>query len=481
MNNRNSLIGLLMAVALASSLFTLWITGSLGDIRFPWQAEKGFASQDVQQEAMDKFWSTYRLIREGYLNEVDEATLLEGAIRGMVESLGDPHSTYLDPEAARQFQSNMDASFEGIGAHVKMENNRIVIESPIKGSPAEKAGLRVNDQILSVDGESLEGLDIHEAVAKIRGPKGTKVVLTIARPGMDETFTVTVVRDEIPLVTVYSQKLGNFGWITIAQFATDTAKEFKEKLEELLQSGIQGLVIDVRGNPGGRLDTVVDIADQILPEGQGIVQVQYRSGEPDKTMAKGDGLPLPIVVLVDEGSASASEILAGALQDAGYPVVGATTYGKGTVQNTFPVSDDGSEVKVTVAKWLTPAGRWIHETGIQPDYEVQKRPYFMALAVDGSKGLRQNMNSLEVKNLQMVLEGVGYPPGRSDGYFDQRTREAVMAFQRQQNLPATGVVDEATAQRLNQVLLERLQDPQNDTQLQAALKLLEKQASQAGK
>lgn len=470
----------MLAVAVASSLLTQWWMAGHGADWWNrvaggnWSDEAG-----LDEEGLNKLVRTYRLIKENYVVPVDDETLLEGAIQGMVESLEDPHSTYMDRDAAAHFQESLESSFEGIGAQVIMQNNRVTILAPIKGSPAEKAGLRVNDQILAVNGESLEGLTLTEAVAKIRGPKGSKAELLIARPGLEETLKITVIRDEIPLETVYAETLGDYGYIQITQFSMNTAKRFKEELRRLEEAGVRGLVIDVRGNPGGLLESVVEIADELLPAKSIIVQVEDKQGNRQATYSSSSrDVALPMVILVDEGSASASEILAAALQEsAGVPVVGMPTFGKGTVQNTMPLRD-GSELKLTVAKWLTPKGNWIHETGVQPDYEVRQPDYFAAVPLNASETLKRDMNGLEVKNLQMVLESVGFAPGRSDGYFDARTEQAVKAFQRLNGLPPTGVVDGETAVKLNEALMARTEDKERDIQLQAALKILEKQVVQ---
>lgn len=473
----------LLAVAVLSSLVTQWWMADDGVgwwNRLGWGDRYGLSesSAALDQDGLNKLVRAYRLIKENYVLPVDDEVLLEGAIQGMVESLDDPHSTYMDEEAAVQFQESLESSFEGIGAQVIMQNNRVTILAPIKGSPAEKAGLRVNDQILSVNGESLEGMTLTEAVAKIRGPKGSKVELLIARPGLDEPLKITVIRDEIPLETVYADRLGDFGYIQITQFSMNTAERFKEELQRLTDAGVKGLVIDVRGNPGGLLESVVAIADELLPAKSVIVQVEDKQGNREATYATSSRrLDLPMVVLVDEGSASASEILAAALQEsAGVPVVGTPTFGKGTVQNTMSLQD-GSELKLTIAKWLTPKGNWIHKTGVQPDHVVRQPDYFAAVPVNPSVPLKRDMNNLDVKNLQMVLESVGFPPGRNDGYFDEKTEQALKAFQRLSGLSPTGIVDGETAVKLNEALLARTEDKEKDIQLQAALKILEKLAA----
>lgn len=476
---RRTVVVLLLVVALASSLVTQIVLAGEGGLLSRLWKSAGLASMagadSLDEAELDKLLRTYRLIKENYVTPVDDQTLLDGAIQGMVESLEDPHSTYMDPHSAEQFQDSLESSFEGIGAQVIMQNNRVTILAPIKGSPAEKAGLRVNDQILAVNGEPLEGLSLTEAVAKIRGPKGSKAELLVARPGLEEPLKITVIRDEIPLETVYAEKIGAYGLIQITQFSLNTAQRFEEELKRLKEQGLKGLVIDVRGNPGGLLESVVEIADTLLPAKSVIVQVEDKRGNREFTYSsKKQAVDMPMVILVDEGSASASEILAAALQESGgVPVVGTPTFGKGTVQNTLSL-EDGSELKLTVAKWLTPKGNWVHEKGVKPDYEVKQPDYFTAVPLNPSTTLKREMNTLEVKNLQMVLKSVGYSPGRDDGYFDQQTENAVKAFQRLSQLPATGVVDAETAVRLNQALMERMQDKERDLQLQMALKLLEK-------
>ncbi|OUM88804.1 MAG: peptidase S41 [Bacillus thermozeamaize] len=476
---RRTVVVLLLVVALASSLVTQIVLAGEGGLLSRLWKSSGLASMagadSLDEAELDKLLRTYRLIKENYVTPVDDQTLLDGAIQGMVESLEDPHSTYMDPHSAEQFQDSLESSFEGIGAQVIMQNNRVTILAPIKGSPAEKAGLRVNDQILAVNGESLEGLSLTEAVAKIRGPKGSKAELLVARPGLEEPLKITVIRDEIPLETVYAEKIGAYGLIQITQFSLNTAQRFEEELKRLKEQGIKGLVIDVRGNPGGLLESVVEIADTLLPAKSVIVQVEDKQGNRELTYSsKRQAVDMPMVILVDEGSASASEILAAALQESGgVPVVGTPTFGKGTVQNTLSL-EDGSELKLTVAKWLTPKGNWVHEKGVKPDYEVKQPDYFTAVPLNPSTTLKREMNTLEVKNLQMVLKSVGYSPGRDDGYFDQQTENAVKAFQRLSKLPPTGVVNAETAVRLNQALMERMQDKERDLQLQTALKLLEK-------
>src|SRR5699024_7991407 len=221
-------------------------------------------------ESMSKVVQAYELINEHSLKDVDDTDLTEGAIQGMLESLDDPYSTYMDVESMERFNEQIESSFEGIGTEVSMVNDIVTVVAPIKDSPAEAAGLRPNDQIIQIDGESLEGLDLNEAVEKIRGEKGSEVVLEIERPGVSDSFEVSIVRDEIPLETVYPDiktiEGKKTGILEITSFSETTADDFAEELAKLEEKGIEGLVIDVRGNPGGLLDSVEDILKHFVPE-----------------------------------------------------------------------------------------------------------------------------------------------------------------------------------------------------------------------
>lgn len=435
----------------------------------------GTADRDVEAE-FDKLEETYELLQKNYLHEVDSAELIDGAIQGMVESLGDPYSEYMDPEAADHFHSSLESSFEGIGAEVTMQDGRVTIVAPIDGSPAEKAGLRPNDQVLRVDGESLEGLTLNESVAKIRGPKGTEVELEILRSGSSTPLKITVTRDEIPLETVSSDMLDhNIGKIRLSNFAEKTAEDFAESLKQLEGQNMQGLIIDLRGNPGGYLAAVEEISNLLVPEGRPILWIEDRDGNKKATKSSLDGKkPYPIVVLIDRGSASASEILAAALKEAGgYTLIGEPSFGKGTVQTTRDF-EDNSNLKYTIAKWLTPDQNWIHEKGVQPDIKVTYPPYYEATPPSAEEEWKRDDNSEQVRGAQLILEGLGYDTGRTDGYFDAETERAVETFQRDHDLKRTGVIDKPTALKLQDQLVELIRNPENDVMLQRAVDELKK-------
>ncbi|MGG3804470.1 S41 family peptidase [Metabacillus fastidiosus] len=425
----------------------------------------------------DKFKQAYDLISTQYVEKVEEDKLLEGAIQGMLSTLEDPYSVYMNKETAEQFSQSLDSSFEGIGAEVGMDEGKVKIISPFKNSPAEKAGLRPNDQIISIDGESIEGLDLHEAVIKIRGKKGTKVVIEVLRPNSKDKISFEVVRDEIPLETVFSSvkeyQNKKIGYIEITSFSEKTAEDFKEQLKTLEKQNIKGLVLDVRGNPGGYLQSVEEILKEFVTKEKPYIQIEERNGEKKRYFSKlNNKKDYPVNVLIDKGSASASEILAGALKEAnGYNVVGVSSFGKGTVQQAVPMGD-GSNIKLTLYKWLTPDGNWIHGKGVKPTIEVSQPAYFQAGPIKADKVLEADMNNEQIKLAQIVLKGIGFEPGREDGYYSEATEMAVKAFQQKQGLQMTGKIDGKTAAKINEVAAENIAEEKNDVQLETAIKSL---------
>ncbi|WP_246942684.1 S41 family peptidase [Bacillus pinisoli] len=482
MNKR--ITALLMAISLiVGSGATYFVLDQFGQpSQTSIQLGKEEASEGVQGEAtsaagLEKVKQAYDLISDNYVEEVDSTELIEGAIQGMISTLKDPYSVYMDKETADQFNQTLESSFEGIGAEVSMMDGKVTIVAPFKDSPAEKAGLKPNDQVIKVDGESIEGLDLYEAVLKIRGEKGTTVKLDILRPGSTEVISIDVIRDEIPLETVYPEMKEfqgkKIGYIEVTSFGEDTAPDFEKAVEDLEDKGMEGLVIDVRGNPGGYLQSVEQMLKMFITKDKPYVQIEQRNGEKERYFSSiTEKKPYPISVLIDEGSASASEILAGAMKEAGgYELVGKKTFGKGTVQQAVPMGD-GSNIKLTYFKWLTSDGNWIHETGIEPTIPVDQPSYFYANPISIEKELTFDMNNEQVKNAQVMLKGLGFEPGREDGYFSKETETAVKAFQQSVGLEQTGVISKETAGKLQQTLVEKVREPENDRQLETALKVL---------
>lgn len=471
---------LVVAAMLVSSLLTLTLTGEwsfagTGPLRSGSYADTAGTGS---KQNIKKIETALQLVQKNYVEDVDTNKLIDGAIDGMMNALEDPFSSYMAPDTAQQFSEQIEGSFTGIGAEVSMENGNVVVVSPIKGSPAEKAGIQPKDILLSVNGESFEGLSLNEAVAKIRGPKGTVAKVKVKRAGVANTLEFEIVRDDIALETVYAEmKDGKIGVITVTEFSLNTADRFKKELENLEKQGMKGLIIDVRNNPGGVLDVVEAMSEQFVPAGKAIVQIEDKYKRRQQSVSKGSGKSYPVAVLTNKGSASASEILAGALQEsAGAKLVGETTYGKGTVQSSYSQEmGDGSMLKITIAKWLTPNGEWIHKKGIKPDVEVSQPDYFMVAPINKEKTYKYDMLGEDIKSAQTMLDGLGYNPGRKDGYFDKNTEKALKKFQTDQKLTANGVLDEKTAGALEASIIQQIRDPKNDLQLNRALEIMRKE------
>ena len=434
------------------------------------------ASEGLRQDELDKLNKTLQLIGERYMLPANRQDLIDGAIQGMIESLGDPYSVYLSREEAAQLTDASQGTFIGIGADLKKENDLIVVEAIFRGSPAERAGLQPRDALLMVNGDSLQGLTLSDAAAKIRGPKGTKAKLKVLRPGVKEPIELELVRDRIPLETVKGDLgPGGIGHLTISQFSQNTPQQVADELRAMEAEGLRALIIDVRNNPGGMTDAVQKTAEQFLAEGKVIVQYEYGDGRRVQEVAGSDagasGKPYPILVLINKASASSAEILAGALQQsAGATLVGESSFGKGTVQISYPDElGDGSLVKLTVYKWLLPDGAWVQNEGLTPDVPARQDEYWLAYKLPRDRVLKRDDTGEEVKNLQMILEGVGFAADRKDGYFSEGTEQALKAYQERQKIPATGQVDAATADLLEESLYERLSDPARDEQLQTAI------------
>jgi carboxyl-terminal processing protease len=433
-----------------------------------------FNGKGSVDDKLHKVEVAYDLISEKFFQDVNKGELVEGAIQGMLKTLNDPYSVYMNAETASQFNDALDSSFEGIGAEVTMMDGKLIIVAPFKNSPAEVAGLKPNDRIVKIDGSSIDGLDLYEATLKIRGKKGTKVKLEVLREGVSEPIEVSVKRDDIPVETVHSdvKKVNGTttGYIEITTFSENTAVDFKKQLTELEKKKVEGLVIDVRGNPGGLLSSVEQILQEFVTAKKPYIQIQERSGEVMKSFSNNkEKKAYPVVVLIDEGSASASEILAGALKETeGYPLIGTKSFGKGTVQQAVPMGD-GSNIKLTMYKWLTPNGNWIHKKGIRPDIPVKQPAYYYAHPLQIEKPLKPEMNNEQVKNAQEMLKGLGFMLDRTDGYYSKKTEQAVKEFQIQQGLDVNGVIDGKTAEHLQAEIYQQVQNEKNDLQLQAAI------------
>ena len=324
--------------------------------------EQGFSN-------LMRFITAYRFIETKYVNDTDDVKLIDGAIDGMVKSLNDPHSNYLSPKMYKTLMEQTEGSFAGIGVVMGMDNEqKIHIVGIMENSPGQKAGLQEGDEILAVDGVPVTQMAFDEVAAHVRGQAGTDVVLTIMRDNANQDITIT--RDNIKLKTVGHKMLdNNIGYIQIVSFSEDTANEFNEAYNDLKNQGMKALVLDLRNNPGGLLTTCVEIAKKLVPKGE-IVSIVDKQGNKETYSSSLEAPEYPLVVLINKNSASASEILSGAIQDtkAG-TIIGNTSYGKGSVQTILLMFEDDA-VKLTIAKYYTPSGRSIDGTGITPDIEI---------------------------------------------------------------------------------------------------------------
>ncbi len=321
------------------------------------------------------FWETWQIVLDQYVDQpVDQEAMMRGAIRGMLESLGDTHTSYMDPDEYRQANMPMDGEYEGIGAWVDTTGSFVKIVSPMPGSPAEKAGLKANDVILKVNGEDMSGIDGNLVLRRVLGPAGTDVTLTIQREGTEEPFDVTITRAKIVMPSVTGKIIeGDIAYVQLYTFGEKTTSELRDTLTTLMAQHPKGLVLDLRNNGGGYLNTAIEVVSQFVSKGV-VMYEEYGDGRRKSFQALSGGLAteIPLVVLVNSGTASASEITAGAIQDYGRgTLVGETTYGKGSVQNWIPLDNNQGAVRVTIARWLTPKERQINKIGLTPDVEVK--------------------------------------------------------------------------------------------------------------
>jgi carboxyl-terminal processing protease len=385
-SSRTVIIAVATALVSIMAGIALFVSGFFVGQRFVEQPGTPVAAQ----ESFQPFWDTYNTILKRYAGgTVDQQALVRGAIKGMVDSLGDPYSAYLTPDQYRQGLQDLSGQFEGIGAEIGTTNAKgetsdcttlgpdcvLTVVAPIEGSPSEKAGVKAGDHIVAVDGTPLDGLQVDGARDRIRGKKGTEVTLSILRGTATTPIEIKVVRDVIISKEVISKELGNgtVAYIAVTGFSDNSQTKFHDALQAALKAGNKKVILDLRGDPGGYVNAARAIVSEFIKDGP-IFWEEDASGTQIPTDATGQGIAtdpsIRLVVLVDKGSASASEIVAGALQDRKRAtIVGETSFGKGTVQQWIQLSDE-SALKLTIAKWLTPDKHWIHHVGIIPDVPV---------------------------------------------------------------------------------------------------------------
>lgn len=376
-NNVNKVwIIVLAIISFAGGLATGHSWGG-GQIDGPVSAEQNQTSEQ-QNGAIDLslFWNVVSRINNEYVdaNAINSEKAVYGAIKGMVASLDDSYTVFMDPEESKQFQQDLNGELEGIGAELGLHDDKLTVLSVLKKSPAEKAGLMPKDVIYKIDDNFTEDLSLFEAITKIRGKKGTKVTLTLVREDQKDPIIMDINRDTINVESVsYELVDGNIAYVSINQFSDSTAKELSAVISKLLLDGADGVVLDLRYNGGGYLDISVDILSDFIEEGQKVVSLKRRNSNDENFVTSGHArlADLPLVVLINQGSASASEIVAGAVQDLkrGF-IIGEQSFGKGSVQEVIKL-DDGSSLRMTIAKWFTAKGRDIDHVGLTPDMVVK--------------------------------------------------------------------------------------------------------------
>ena len=330
-------------------------------------------SAETDFESLRRFSRILDMVEQYYVNEVSQKELLDGALKGMLQSL-DPHSTLMTDKEFREMQENTSGEFFGVGVEITMENGQVMVVSPIEDTPGHRAGLRAGDTIVAVDGELTMDMSLSEVVSKMRGKRGTEVELQVLHKNSSQPETMKIKRDAIPLISVKSRELeAGYWWMRLTRFSGHTSEDLAKELKKARDKGeIKGIVLDLRNNPGGLLDQSIQVADQFLKSGV-IVSMRGRDASSErsfKAQPQPDDVDAPMVVLVNAGSASASEIVAGALRDQKRALIlGEQTFGKGSVQNLIPLAD-GTGLKLTVARYYTPSGKSIQAEGITPDFEI---------------------------------------------------------------------------------------------------------------
>ncbi|KGR76432.1 S41 family peptidase [Ureibacillus sinduriensis] len=464
---------LLAAVSIIIAGFIFWQNSKPNEV----------GGKDVSDVAVID--QAYSLITEKSVYGTNEATLIEGAIRGMAGAIKDPYSTYYTEKEAALHRQSLAGQRVGIGIEITEKNGKFIVVSPVKSSPAEKAGIRPYDEIVQVDEERLEGKTIGELMQMIQGEAGQKVNLVLYRPSTERHIKVSVERAEINNDTVASKVMSvddtDIGYVSISMFGEKTAEEWVEKTTKLIGEDVEGLIVDLRDNPGGYLHSVAAVVSSIEKDNTVFAYMQNGKGamEPLKTsklelddfyldkMKK-----LPIVILQNEGSASASEVMAGAVQSWERAlIVGTKSFGKGTVQETWGL-DNGGELKLSTNKWLTPQRDWIHGKGIQADIEAEPHPLFSLEVIPLTGEYAEGDFKEEVAYTQKVLSGLGYNITRTDGFYDEDTAEAVVLYREKNELKKGRHMDDEFFASIREQVASYKENAENDAQLNMGISVM---------
>jgi len=430
--------------------------------------------KDLYDIEMDFLIQIQEFLKNNFVDEIGDIDLIRGAIKGMVESLNDPYSKYYYPEEFQAFQDTTMGNFGGIGVNITSYKNAIIVLSVIEGRPAEKAGIRSGDIIVEVDGINVTGYSLPEVSELIKGPEGTKVTIGILRGENSSIQRFEIIRDVIELNPVEWKLVDeNIGYLKITYFNNNTVENVDKVLDIFKMTGIRAIILDLRNNPGGLMDQSIEVAKRFVPEGP-IVNIVKGDGTILTYKSDTKTIPYELVVLINNNSASAAEILAGAVKDRGAGIlVGEKTFGKATVQLTRNLGMFGG-IKLTIARYTTPNGTDINKSGIIPDIEVKNEDYSYIPdfePIKGDRKLQYGCIGLDVLGLQQRLGFLDLFEATPDGVFGPRTQEAVKRFQEQKGLDVTGVVDKEFLTLLDDAVYDAVIS-REDIQLNKALEII---------
>ncbi|HHY04434.1 MAG TPA: S41 family peptidase [Thermoanaerobacterales bacterium] len=416
-------------------------------------------------------------LKNNYVDEVSDIDLLRGAIDGMVDSLGDPYSQYFTPKDFQDFNETTSGNFGGIGVVINTKDKQVIVVSVLEGTPADRAGIKAGDKIIEVDGKETSELSLNEVSALIKGEAGTVVNMGILRDGEKQILKLDLPRETIKINPIEHKILGQgIGYLKIGEFNENTVANLDRALEDFRKGGVLGIVLDLRNNPGGLLDQAVGVSARFVPKGP-VVKVVAKDGKDQTFMSNTEPSPFKLVVLVNGGSASAAEIVAGAIKDRGTGIiVGEKTFGKATVQRPLNLGILGG-IKLTIARYVTPNGTDINKEGIHPDVVVE---YNKAASVNEfapikqDKVLKYGNIGIDVLGLQQRLNFIKLLNASPDGVYGPRTKDAVKALQRRKGLAVTGIADKSLYNALDEAVAEYI-NSQEDVQLRRAIDLLKEE------
>lgn len=450
---------------------TILITAIITVFAYIFINQKISGLSKTEQENLNKIEYVYKTLNKDYYKKQDSDKLTKAAIDGMVKELKDPYSEYLTKDQTKSFNEGVSGDFVGIGAEMQKKNDQIMVTSPMKGSPAERAGIRPKDVITKVNGKSIKGKALDEVVKEVRGKENTEVTLTVQR-GSEEK-DVKIKREKIHVKSVEYQKKGDVGVITINKFQNDTSGELKDAVLKAHKDGLRKIVLDLRNNPGGLLDEAVKMSNIFIDKGKTVVKLE-KGNDTESIKTSNDALKeakdMDVSILVNEGTASASEVFTGALKDyQKAKVYGSKTFGKGIVQTTREF-DDGSLLKYTEMKWLTPDGHYIHGKGIKPDVAINTPKYQSLNVIPSSKTFELGNDDKNVKTIKIGLSALGFKVDNESSKYDSALENQVKAFQQENKLEVNGKFNKETNNKFTELLVEKAN--KNDDVLDKLLKIL---------